>query len=202
MIRISVLTAVLALPAAGAAATFYCPDHRNLVANCGFEVDTAGWAVSAESFTRTEASAHGGVASAEGLALFNPVNDTYRLQISTCSPVHSGGLYRVGAWFESVASGPVANCRAWLQAHGSTNCIGPVLDFFNGSWVTAQDGVWTASVSSTTLPVGTRGVATFAACTHSPVSFVVRVDDIFLLGPLFADGFETGDAGEWSAVEP
>jgi hypothetical protein len=34
------------------------------------------------------------------------------------------------------------------------------------------------------------------------VGFVVRVEELFLLGPPFAAGFGTGDPGEWSAVGP
>lgn len=173
----------------------------NLIANCSFEVDMAGWLPTfVQSFTRTTADAHTGVASAEAVPA---VNGGFHVQVTTCVAI-TPGIYGVGGYFRKTFDpiNPDPSCRVQIVFLDAPNCAGNILGTTSTESRLAADEGWIRVHSSLTIPAGTQGVAVSPFCT-SGGEYVVRIDDVSIaIADLFDDGFETADTTAWSFATP
>ncbi len=183
-----------------------CPDPNGYVPNCGFETDTSGWHQnSPPALSRTTSDAHSGSASGEvdNNGDYNATFKYFFQSSSDCLAVNSGGPYTFDIWFKGGSGTPVTGCNMLVQYHSAASCGGGVTAYVYTSSVTADTTGWTRSTATTQLPPGTKSILLWPECFYGDSSFTVLIDDVNAVGPLFADGFETGDTSLWSsAVTP
>lgn len=174
----------------------------NLITNCGFETDTAGWFESdAEALVRTLADSHGGVACGEAGAI--PVAGVgYQMILGTCVPAEAETRYDLSGYFK-LATGANPNCGISALFIDAPACAG----FFVGnSWIPygpVDSLEWKGVQGEIDVPSGVESIVLFPSCQASD-DFVVRLDDVVfkfksILG-FFSDGFESGDLSKWILV--
>ena len=68
--------------------------------------------------------------------------------------------------------------------------------------LTPSSSSWTQARTVLTTDPNTQCVRILVDCIGAPTDFVARVDDVYLIRALFADGFESDDTSAWSATTP
>jgi len=190
-------TLALAVVAVGAAAApaLACDDPANLVPNCGFDTDLAGWTFSADSADHFP----GDGASAPGCVEVNRHDPSMTFEVYTaCVEVEPSTTYKL-AIAARVVSGPGPDgCVLALREYSSTDCNGfldePFLPLLFGS-------VWRPILWSRTTGATTQSAVLRLAC-NAATDFTVHVDDGEVVPAVFADGFEAGTTTAWSVTVP
>jgi len=192
--------ALLACLAATSTALAQC-EAGNLISNCGFEVDTAGWTTTwVDSLVRTTSAAHGGIASAETDARFSATSNLFLSQITTCVPVNPETNYGVQTFFKLV-SGAIPSCSVGTVFIDALKCAGFLVGNQSTLPAAIDDQSWTRASGIAASPADALSVAVILTCQAS-LDFLVRQDDAFLAPAIFLDGFESSDLSEWSSSSP
>lgn len=193
------LARALAIAAVSAAAAATpapaCHDPANLVPNCGFDTDPAGWMFSADSVLHVSDDG----ASAPGSVEVNRHDASQTFEVfSACLEVDPSTTYKL-AIAARVVSGPgPGGCVVSLVESSGTDCSGFVAEpflpvLFGASW---QRFLW-----SRTTDAATHSAVLRLAC-NGATDFTVRVDDGEVVPAVFADGFEAGNTAAWSVTVP
>lgn len=195
----SALGRALALAALGATAAATpapaCDDPANLVPNCGFDTDLAGWTFSADS----TAHVPGDGVSAPGSAEVDRHDGTQAFEVfSACLDVDPSTTYKLAIAARVVAGPGPDGCVVSFVEHSSADCNSFVAEpfipvLFGTSW---QRFLWSRTTSATTQSARLR-----LAC-NGAADFTVRVDDGEVVPAVFADGFEAGNTTAWSVTVP
>jgi len=179
-----------------------CSQAGNLLTNCGFDVDLAGWDI-----TAADASAH--IADDGAFALGSVELDRHdgleAIEIfSGCVTVTPDTEYDLGVAHRLVV-GPFAN-RCFLEI---LEYDGSVCDGFLNALAIPFTPVpsWSEVFDRRRVGATTESVQVRLACSYSKNDFVVRLDDFMfgenLFSPVvFNDGFETEYTGVWSSQFP
>ena len=174
-------------------------DPNNVLPNCSFEEEAAldGWTLAlGDSFDQSTAPALIGNGSA--------VVDAFDVAghaaiIWSCAPL-SAAVQGVsfGGNFRLLAG--AAQCRASLFWYESDDCGGTAAGAVDGPTVLSTEVGWFGSSDTAGAAVG-ASAGLFLECygTYPYDDFTVQFDEAFILvqGPIFSDGFETGDTTSW-----
>lgn len=179
-----------------------CPDGANLVANCGFELDTSSWSpLGSSSLQRTTTAAHSGVASGEVLA-----DGSGTLQIrSACVAIAPSTTYAFGAYFRHALGALPGTCKVQIRQDTDGACsVSPI--FAETPHLTITSSYWSLVDSTITTAGTTHSAFLDVSCIGGDPTTKVDIDDVFLgvglVAPLFADGLESGDTSKWTATSP
>lgn len=212
------LSSLLVLGSAASADCALVPANEMLPdANCGFETGDpipSDWTVGFAGpggLTRSTTTVRSGAASGDVPAQEIGSTD-HRAEIdSACFPITAASNYGFGAYFR-LLSGSTPDCFAQLVQYTGANCGGSEMPPISGISAFPTSAEWRLA---TTLPPATATTTGVSAVLHLQCrttnlngGFEVVMDDAFA-GPgiagadaLFADGFESGDVGEWSVAAP
>lgn len=180
---------VLALAVSTHAAAVNCPSPDNLVANCGFDVDTAGYV--AQDGDAIAHDAQLGSTSPGAMIVVDTTDDANtQAEAELCIDLSAQTHYRIGA--DVLGTGASQCFLGWDEytQPGCTQTSGIFLPTptvpVNGNGFTTLDALLRTSP-------GVQSVEMVIVCDGSdnmPAVFVV--DDVYVLrGPMFIDGFES-----------
>lgn len=190
-------TLALAVVTVGAAAApaLACDDPENLVPNCGFDTDLAGWFFSGDSADHVP----GDGVSAPGSVEVNRHDGVQAIEaFSACLDVDPSTPYEV-AIAARVVSGPGPSvCFLSFVEHANAGCSDYVAEPFLPVVVGTS---WQRLRWSRTSEATTQSAILKFAC-FGDADFTVRVDDGEVVPALFADGFEAGNTAAWSVTVP
>ena len=179
--------------------------------NAGFDADLQHWTDPGYSDRLLSWSSEDSAASLSSGSLLHVGDDTsggVALGLEQCVDVQAGGIYQLDgeALVPSGQSGSIAP-YIFLQEYDGDAC-----DAYTGRyWATGPflvEGTWgsfdglEAELLSTTESVK---ILLGAWVEAGGIDLEAHFDDISLspaAGPIFADGFETGSTGGWSAASP
>jgi hypothetical protein len=173
-----------------------CDFPGNLVPNCGFDVDEAGWFMGADSITGETSDCTTG----PRCVTLDRADAVHSIEVmSACIDVNPSTYFTFGGWLRRVSGVITQSCSLSLYEYTDKVC-GPGL--FPAFFVRAPSASWGElraghQVGGTTLSVKLR-----LACGDENNDFVVRIDDFFVQIAAFTDGFESGDRSFWSVSVP
>ena len=175
-----------------------CDDPDNAVENCGFEFGLTPWFFGSADVTVTNLDWRSGAGSAEIDAEFNPVSSTYKFQLGQSGiPVTGGETYELGAFYKRVSGDPLTNrCRVQWAEWDTCPLSGFVASGMTFGF-TPNSSSWTETRTVVATDPSTQCIRILVDCLNAPTDFVARVDDVYLIRALFADGFENGDTLAW-----
>ena len=189
--------ALVAIVAESAFATD-CTQPGNLVPNCGFVVDLAGWYFTASSETHIP----DGGASTPGVAELDRHDGVEAIEaFSACFAVSPLTDYEFGASFRLPSGTGVFGCTMDVLQYSDGSCSAYDSE---SSYSFTPVFEWTEIAGSLTTGAGVPSAQIRMACFSSS-DFVIRIDDFLfgqgiVFGPIFADDFESGDISKWSAM--
>ena len=168
----------------------------NLVANCSFENGDADWSVTS-GVAQSSSTARSGAASLE-VASEEISGFQFDTELEQCIGVQGGTTYSTG-FFARLVSGS-AGCWPRVSWHSNSSCSSFVgLDSFPAALVSNVE--WTLVSEDKTSPATAQSASLDIVCTNSNSHFIVLYEDVFFVdGPVFSDGFESGDATGWSST--
>jgi hypothetical protein len=178
---------------------------EQMLANDGFDVGIDGWLPSVgvtSSLEYSDRDYAGDDASGSARLVHNGLESTSVL--SQCSAVQPGATYGLSAWVE-VTSGLASDPRAALvvEPYAGADCQGAPLEPATVLDETLGDtGGWHRLAG--TLNGGASASSVLVSVVFdagSSSDFTAHVDEVRLTAftALFADGFESGGVGAWSA---
>lgn len=177
-------------------------DPSNLLrfSNCGFDLDTSGWAlVRGDLFVQHPGEGYSEAGAGYVDPTYYPSITRYEFELDgPCVPVLNFTEYDIGAYvksFGAVSCGVSlfeysgATCTGWV-----TGCGGPIIDS-SGNWVLVEN-------QCTTSPT-TQSARLHFNCWNASF-YQALLDDAFIVQnvTIFADGFESGNTWEWSSTMP
>lgn len=166
-----------------------CPSPDNLVANCGFDVDTAGYAAQDGDAIGYQ-NVIGSTAPGAMIVADTPSDANSEAEAELCIDLDAQTNYRIGA----DVRGEVAD-QCFL---GWDEYLQPGCTQTNGIFLPAPttpvnaDAFTTLDAMLQTSP-GVQSVELVIVCaTDGNSAALFLVDDVYVLpGPIFVDGFET-----------
>jgi len=194
-VGVFVAGALVAIVAESAFATD-CTQPGNLVPNCGFVVDLAGWYFTASSETHIP----DGGASTPGVAELDRHDGVEAIEaFSSCFAVSPLTDYEVGASFRLPSGTGVFGCTVDVLRYSEGSCSAYDSE---SSYSFTPVFEWAEIAESLTTGAGVQSAQLRMACFSSS-DFVIRIDDFLfgqgiVFGPIFADDFESGDTLAWS----
>ncbi len=184
-------------------------DALNLFHNGHFDCDLQGWWLDPPGTALLQHAAVDADDSADSGSMQVLQDGTAELAISQCIGVSGGAELRLGGRFRvdapaQVQVGLIRGCEIFNQV----SCNGAIVDSFF-SIELFEDTAMSFTARESSVQVHGSGASAFCAFTFSspdmePVD--LYVDRLFARataqGPIFADGFETGNTAAWTAVAP
>jgi hypothetical protein len=179
--------------------------NLNLVANPNLDEDLAGWSAGgsnpgglAWSVSDAEAKPTSG-----SLAVTTSGSDGATTTASICVDIEPGQPIVFGGALEYLTGGGGSNAQVTLHLTGSTSaqCLTPTGAAMSTVLATAPTAGWVGFAGS--KPGSFVSVeAEIEVTSGTAAGQVIRFDLLSLDGPIFVDGFESGDTGAWSARVP
>lgn len=173
----ALLLVAAAVAAAAAAATPRCEQVKgNLVANCGFAKDLAGWTSQAVTTLSFDGS-HGFPASGTLRMSNQPASEA---GAATCVAVTGGTRYELSGWLRRL-DGP-GECLPFLEEHASADCKAGASGFHTLEPQTLLTGTFKQVSGSAQVAAGTVAVRAGFACygEHDDDVQSVLLDNVVL----------------------
>jgi hypothetical protein len=176
----------------------------NLVGNGGFETDTAGWTLTGAARVAAPAGGHGSLS----LRLGGAVSTTHRARTEISIPADATRAEWTFHWHQTTdeASRGFGYDPFYAEVRNTSTQVQAVLDSRSEGFL---EGQWLFAENLDLLPFAGQTVRlTFEAVNDASFQTSFFVDDVSLEvclpapAEIFADGFETGDAGAWDLVVP
>lgn len=185
-VAIAVALALATLSSTAAAA--HCPSPDNLVANCGFDIDTTGYDAQVGDLIAFEpdrgASAVGSMRVGDTEADANA-----EAEAETCVDVLPESQYRIGADFLAETA---LQCFVGWDEFAQPGCQQPNGVFQGATPVDVNDATFTRFETVKTTSSGVASIELVIVCNADgtqPTQFLV--DDVYVLSEgMFSDGFE------------
>jgi len=176
-----------------------CSDPDNRTLNCDFATDISAWV---PEFGSDFSHSPDGDVGPGSIEVDSELVSDHMVKINQCV----GGLaglssVDVGASFRLVA-GSIYGCGVEATKYSDDNCTTymGLHGYYND--VSASDWTWIGGTLN--LDSSIRGIRVSPICYSLVGTFSVRIDDVYLgedVGPIiFIDGFDIGNASNWSAV--
>jgi hypothetical protein len=179
-----------------------CDHPANLTTNCAFTSGYSGWTLLYGQDFLSSRDGHNASGSLEGTSVSVGAEELYIFQCITPGFTLSGD-YQVGSWVK-VVSGQPSNCTAHALYYSDSACT----PGFSLGWTIAEivefNAGWNWMGNSHPALSGAGSVAVQVGCI-GPSAFTLRIDDVYYgqgIGPIFIDGFESGDTTAWSVTSP
>ncbi len=193
---ITLLAGAVVAVVAGPATATDCTQPGNLVPNCGFVSNLSSWYFTADSETHIP----DGGASTPGAAELDRHDGVEAIEaFSACIAVSPMTNYDLGASFRVPSGIGLFGCTVDVVQFSDVSCVAYDSSSSYG-FIPGFD--WSEISDFITTGAGVASVFLRMACFSSS-DFVIRIDDFMfgqglVFGPVFADGFESGDTQAWS----
>ncbi len=193
-------------------------DIGNLLANSNFDDCSDAPVTLAPWMEDSQAPSTVGVTTAQDLdgsglsgsaELYRDGSQALDLSIGQCVELSGGNLYFAEAAVRPEASligsgADAFTATLWCSFSDQAGCAAPQPPIELDSATVEPSGApeWTSLTSDAVTPAPTDVSAVCGVSVIGPAGVGHRlfVDDLFFGGPIFADGFESGDTSRWSAT--
>ena len=185
-----------------------CAEAQNLIVNGNFDSDVSGWTpLGASLSAEWDPSDYAGSPSSGSLLGTNDSPTSANLSVVSCVDSISGGQpYQYTGWIKTPSGQTVTGLfRLYWYWYPLASCAGAQTLAASTPYMTSADDWIYVSTDSEIAPPGTMSawlVLGIYKTSAVPGTFQVYYDglDFRHTGINFADGFESGDISEWSAM--